>query len=79
MPEKLVFDHHLYVPSEVKQGAEEFAHLGTFALSDEDGATVVTISDVQEDYSHMLVDAFANYVLEASIVATRKEAGGGLL
>ena len=47
--------------------------------SKREGESVVTISEIQDDYAEILVDSFANYALEASIVATRKEVGGELL
>ena len=79
MPDSLVFDHSLYSATEVEGAVEAFGHLANFTLEKGEGASTVTITDIQDDYADMLVDAFANYALEASIVANRKEAGGDLL
>ena len=48
-------------------------------MEEGDGESVVTIDKIQKDYTDILVDSFANYALEASIVANRKEAAGDLL
>ncbi len=79
MPDSLVFDHSLYSAAEVKGAVDAFGHLANFSLEENDGASTVTISDIQNDYTDILVDSFANYALEASIVANRIEAGGDLL
>jgi len=79
MPESLVFSHSLYAAAEVKSAVDAFGHLAQFSLEESEGESVVTISEIQDDYVEILVDSFANYALEASIVATRKEVGGELL
>ena len=79
MPDSLVFVHSLYDPAEVKGAVEAFGHLANFSLEEGDGESLVTIDEIQKDYKDILVDSFANYALEASIVANRKEAAGDLL
>ena len=76
MARVICFSESLYRREAVEKSIETFQQLAEFSLSVGEEGVVVSVENIHPDFEEELVDSFCNYVLNESIILSRKEKGG---
>ncbi len=71
MPEPLKFDVRFYPAGAVQAAVRAYDGLAQFDVREEDGQTLVTVSEPRADLADVLEDEFTNHVLFESVRAVR--------
>jgi hypothetical protein len=79
MAEKICFSESLYRKEAVTNSVKVYQQLAEFFLSTEEAGVVVSIENIHPELDPIeLVDSFCNYVLNETIILSRKESGGAV-
>jgi hypothetical protein len=76
MAEKVCFSESLYRREAVEKSAAVFSEIADFSLSFDDVGVVVLVENIHPEMETVLLDVFCNYVLNETIILSRKEKGG---
>ena len=76
MSETIYFSESLYRREAVENSIKIYQQLAEFSLSADEKGLVVFVENIHPDLESELIDSFCNYVLNETIILSRKENGG---
>jgi hypothetical protein len=72
----ICFSESLYRREAIEKSIETYQQLAEFSLSVGEEGVVISVENIHPELEGELVDSFCNYVLNESIILSRKEKGG---
>ena len=76
MSETICFSESLYRREAVENSIKNYQQLADFSLAVDEKGIVVFVENIHPDLESELIDSFFNYVLNETIILSRKENGG---